>query len=364
MTTDAQTSDYRSFLEAQPVPTLRDWALEVAKDKHDVGFYWEVAKHLPSTAGGQPRLGHLRPDRRHPRDRPPGHPLPRGGRRPRGRRPAPGPLRRLPGRARRRPEVRPTDWLWSPDDWLSRLLLQRGLAAVYLVAFLVTANQFRPLLGERGLQPAPRFLAAVPFRRAPSLFHLHYSDRFLTLVAWAGAGLAAAALAGLPDAGPAWLSLAVWLALWALYLSIVNVGQTFYGFGWETLLLEAGFLAIFLGPAATAPPTLVLWLYRWLLFRVEFGAGLIKLRGDRCWRDLSCLDYHHETQPLPGPAQLVLPPPAPAACTGPRCWPTTPPSWWCRSACSPPSPWPPSPPWSSSSPRPGCWSAATSPGST
>jgi hypothetical protein len=95
--------------------------------------------------------------------------------------------------------------------------------------------------------------------------------------------------------------MAVWLALWALYLSVVNVGQTFYGFGWETLLLEAGFLAVFLGPAAQAPPTLVLWLYRWLLFRVEFGAGLIKLRGDRCWRDLTCLDYHHETQPLPGP---------------------------------------------------------------
>ena len=132
------------------------------------------------------------------------------------------------------------------------------------------------------------------------------------MVAWAGAGLAAAALAGLPDAGPAWVPVAVWLALWALYLSIVNVGQTFYGFGWETLLLEAGFLAVFLGPAATAPPILVLWLFRWLLFRVEFGAGLIKLRGDRCWRDLSCLDYHHETQPLPGPAELVLPPPATA----------------------------------------------------
>jgi hypothetical protein len=113
--------------------------------------------------------------------------------------------------------------------------------------------------------------------------------------------LAAAALLGLPEQGPAWLSIAVWLAMWGLYLSVVNVGQTFYGFGWETLLLEAGFLAVFLGPAATAPPTLVLWLYRWLLFRVEFGAGLIKLRGDRCWRDLTCLDYHHETQPLPGP---------------------------------------------------------------
>ena len=147
----------------------------------------------------------------------------------------------------------------------------------------------------------PRFLAAVPFPRAPSLFHLHYSDRLLQLVAWVGVGLAAAAVLGLPEQGPAWLSMAAWLVLWALYLSVVNVGQTFYGFGWETLLLEAGFLAVFLGPAAQAPPTLVLWLYRWLLFRVEFGAGLIKLRGDRCWRDLTCLDYHHETQPLPGP---------------------------------------------------------------
>jgi hypothetical protein len=108
----------------------------------------------------------------------------------------------------------------------------------------------------------------VPFRRAPSLFHLHYSDRFLSVVAWAGTGLAAAALLGLPEQGPAWLSAAAWVALWGLYLSVVNVGQTFYGFGWETLLLEAGFLAVFLGPAATAPPTLVLWLYRWLLFRI------------------------------------------------------------------------------------------------
>jgi Lipase maturation factor len=116
-----------------------------------------------------------------------------------------------------------------------------------------------------------------------------------------GVGLAGAALLGLPEQGPAWASMAVWLVMWALYLSIVNVGQTFYGFGWETLLLEAGFLAVFLGPADQAPPTLVLWLYRWLLFRVELGAGLIKLRGDRCWRDLTCLDYHHETQPLPGP---------------------------------------------------------------
>jgi hypothetical protein len=98
-----------------------------------------------------------------------------------------------------------------------------------------------------------------------------------------------------------WAAMLIWLVLWLLYLSIVNVGQRWYGFGWESLLLEAGFLAIFLGNDETAPPLLVIFLARWLVFRVEFGAGLIKLRGDPCWRDLTCLDYHHETQPMPGP---------------------------------------------------------------
>jgi Lipase maturation factor len=192
-------------------------------------------------------------------------------------------------------------WLQSPDYWLSRLVFQRALAAIYLVAFLVAVNQFRPLLGERGLLPTPRLLAAVPFGKAPSLFHLHYSDRFFAVVAWAGVALAAAAVVGLPDTGPLGVSMLVWFLLWALYLSIVNVGQTFYAFGWESLLLEAGFLAVFLGSARTTPPTLILWLVRWLLFRVELGAGLIKLRGDPCWRDLTCLRYHHETQPMPNP---------------------------------------------------------------
>ena len=93
--------------------------------------------------------------------------------------------------------------------------------------------------------------------------------------------------------------MAVWALLWVLYLSIVNVGQIWYSFGWESLLLETGFLAIFLGPATVEPPVLTLWLLRWVLFRVEFGAGLIKLRGDPCWRSLTCLYYHHETQPMP-----------------------------------------------------------------
>ena len=189
----------------------------------------------------------------------------------------------------------------APDYWLSRFVFERGLALVYLIAFLVAVNQFRPLLGEHGLLPAPGFLRMASFRQAPSLFHMRYSDRFFLAVAWSGVLLATCMLFTLPQRAPLPVSMAVWFALWALYLSIVNVGQVFYGFGWESLLLETGFLAIFLGSFDTAPPVLIMWLLRWLLFRVEFGAGLIKMRGDRCWRQLTCLDYHHETQPMPNP---------------------------------------------------------------
>ena len=90
-------------------------------------------------------------------------------------------------------------------------------------------------------------------RDAPSLFHLHYSDRLLRVVAVAGLMLPPHFVVGLPQAGPLWLPMLVWLVSVLLYLSIVNVGQQFYSFGWESLLLEAGFLAIFLGNARTPP---------------------------------------------------------------------------------------------------------------
>jgi hypothetical protein len=193
------------------------------------------------------------------------------------------------------------DWLSAPEYWLSRLILERGIAAVYVFAFVAAARQFRALIGEHGLLPVPRYLARQSLTRTPSIFHAHYSDRFLATVAWSGAALAAAMAAGLADVVPLWVAVVLWLLLWILYLSIVNVGQTWYSFGWESLLLEMGFLAIFLGNDRIAPPVLAIWLARLLLFRLEFGAGLIKLRGDSCWRDLTCLYYHHETQPMPGP---------------------------------------------------------------
>ena len=136
----------------------------------------------------------------------------------------------------------------------------------------------------------------------PTLFRwVRYTDR--RLVALCGGGIVVAALlvCGIPQLGPPWVPMLAFLLLWGGYMSITSIGQTFYSFGWEMLLLEAGFLAAFLGSDSQPPPTVVIVLFWWLVFRLEFGAGMIKIRGGREWRDLTALMYHHETQPMPGP---------------------------------------------------------------
>jgi hypothetical protein len=191
---------------------------------------------------------------------------------------------------------------------LTRFAVLRLLALVYLVAFLVIVAQWPPLLGSRGLLPASAFLRAAhaqlgasAYWRLPTLFWLGASDGAARALAWAGVALSAAALCGATNA-------LVQLALWAIYMSFVHVGQIFYAYGWETQLLETGLLAVFLCPVRgvaplprTRVPVVVVWLLRWLIFRVMIGAALIKLRNDPCWRDLTCLDFHFETQPNPNP---------------------------------------------------------------
>jgi len=185
--------------------------------------------------------------------------------------------------------------------WLTRFYFQRALGFIYTLGFLIAVNQFRALCGEKGILPVHLFLKKIEFWDSPSLFFLNSSDNFILVLSYLGLGLAILATVGISDSFGPWVSGIVWFSLWLIYLSFVNVGQTFYSFGWETLLLETGFLAIFLGSSNTTPSTLVIWLMRWILFRLMFGAGLIKLRGDECWRDLSCMQYHYETQPMPNP---------------------------------------------------------------
>jgi len=184
---------------------------------------------------------------------------------------------------------------------LTRLIFQRSLAFIYLIGFLIILRQYLPLLGENGLYPIRFFIEKVSFYRAPSLFFINHSDGAFLVMGWVGLVLSLMALTGFSEAYASWFSSLIWALLWVIYLSFVNLGQAFYGFGWESILLETGFLAIFLGSAKTEPPKIIFWLLRWVLFRIMFGAGLIKLRADPCWRDLTCMVYHYETQPIPNP---------------------------------------------------------------
>jgi Lipase maturation factor len=191
--------------------------------------------------------------------------------------------------------------LAGANYWLTRDIFTRALGLVYLIAFVCALNQTRPLIGEHGLLPVAAFIREVPFRQTPSIFYIFPKDWALAAAAWIGIALSCLQIAGIASRGSSWLAGLVWFVIWVLYLSFVNVGQTFYGFGWELILLEAGFFAMFLGGRNSAPQPVTLWIFRWLEFRVMFGAGLIKLRGDDCWRSLTCLNYYYETQPMPNP---------------------------------------------------------------
>jgi hypothetical protein len=192
----------------------------------------------------------------------------------------------------------------------TRFLMLRGLGLVYLVAFVSMAQQIAPLVGPHGLLPAEPALEVARSEglagvlRAPTLFLvIPASDAALRGLAWLGAALALAVTIGASNA-------LLMAALWVLHLSFVVVGDDFWGFGWELMLAEAGFLAIFLAPLRSITPfaasraplsPIPIVLNRWLLFRVMLGAGLIKMRGDPCWRELTCLDTFYETQPFPSP---------------------------------------------------------------
>lgn len=201
--------------------------------------------------------------------------------------------------------------LEAPTYGLTGRLLLQALAVAYFVAFVSLFPQIPGLIGERGLLPAADYLASAEARTGPasrwlvpSLAWLDPTAGALQFMALAGAAAALLALGGT-------LTAPMLLAAWILYLSLVAVGQDFLSFQWDALLLEAGFLAIFLIPfrwtaryasRVTASPR-VLWLFRWLLFRLMLGSGLAKLAGgDRTWRNLTAMAFHFETQPLPTPA--------------------------------------------------------------
>lgn len=197
----------------------------------------------------------------------------------------------------------------APASWfLTRRLFLAGMGACYGVAFASLGVQVRGLFGAEGIAPVAARLAELgaelPWSqrwRVPSLFWLGAGDALLSTLCWLGLALAVLVVLGfLPR-----LALA---ALWVVYLSFASVGSPFLDFQWDALLLEAGLLAIPLAPgglrpfarAARPPSRVLLWLVRWLLVRLMWLSGVVKLTsGDPCWWDLSALTWHYWTQPLP-----------------------------------------------------------------
>jgi predicted DCC family thiol-disulfide oxidoreductase YuxK len=193
--------------------------------------------------------------------------------------------------------------------FIARRVFFFALGLIYVCAFLSYGVQIRGLNGSDGILPAQLFLSAVgrriehPHWAVPTLFWIHCSDAWLSGVCWLGAALGLLMCLG-------YGGVIVTALLWFLYLSLFSVGQIFLGYQWDILLMETGFLAIFLTPFSwtpsralqTRPSTLVLWMFRWLLFRLMFQSGMVKfLSGDPSWRDGTALNYHYWTQPLPNP---------------------------------------------------------------
>ena len=205
-----------------------------------------------------------------------------------------------------------TRWLWGTHterttSYFSRWLFLRGLGCIYLIAFLSLWVQIHGLIGSNGISPADQFLSLVHqqlgvegYYFVPTLFWLNPSDIFLHFLCAGGVLLSLVLIVGFFPT----FTLA---GLWVFYLSLVTVGQVFLSFQWDVLLLEAGFLAIFFAPLqirdtlsrASQPSTAFLWLLRWLLFRLMFASGYVKLASDEVWRNLTALNFHYETQPLP-----------------------------------------------------------------
>ncbi|MDE0298754.1 MAG: lipase maturation factor family protein [Candidatus Poribacteria bacterium] len=206
-----------------------------------------------------------------------------------------------------------TRWCWGrqptrPTFFLTRWLFLRLLGVIYLVAFLSLWTQIDGLIGSDGILPAERYLTAIRdqvglerYFAFPTLYWLNDSDASLHLLCGVGAFLSLLLIGGVAPV----LAL---IGLWVSYLSLVTAGRSFLSFQWDALLLETGFLAIFFAPLRmlprisreAEPSTVVLWLFRWLLFRLMFASGVVKLMsGDSTWSNLTALNFHYETQPLP-----------------------------------------------------------------
>src|SRR5262245_6763984 len=191
---------------------------------------------------------------------------------------------------------------------MHRSLFLRGLAVIYLIAFATLLPQMSGLIGSNGILPAHEYLQNIradygseAYVLFPTLAWFNSSDVFLKAIGWLGIGFALLLFFRV-------IPLPATIALFILYLSVDSIGQAFYSFQWDALLLEVGFAAFLVAPAGwrpsyrTPPPTISVWVFRFLIFRLMLESGAVKLLSrDSSWRDLTALNYHYYTQPLPTP---------------------------------------------------------------
>lgn len=203
------------------------------------------------------------------------------------------------------------DQISSNTYFYTRILFIRLLGLVYTFSFLAAFHQAPVLIGYQGLYPAYMHMKRMKERygiwQTPSLFYfvsnMDTSDASLRGVCALGT------LLGMFLLLTGRCNSIILFILWCFQTSLLNIGQLFYGYGWETQILETTFLGMFLVPflsltkinRQTPPNILFVFLMRFLIARIMLGAGLIKIRGDQCWRDLTCMNYHYETQPIPNP---------------------------------------------------------------
>jgi predicted DCC family thiol-disulfide oxidoreductase YuxK len=208
-------------------------------------------------------------------------------------------------------DVRPATYFWARRWFL------RALGLIYLIAFVSLWVQVEGLVGSNGVSPVSQFLPAAheqlgprAYSFLPTLCWFNSSDAFLHFLCGGGVVLSLLLIFEVAQV----LCL---VALFVFYLSLTVAGQTFLSFQWDILLLETGFLAIFFAPwhlwtkknllrpgsatPATAPVSrAALFLLKVLLFKLMVMSGVVKLTsGDDCWWNLTALDYHYWSQPLP-----------------------------------------------------------------
>ncbi|OQK18424.1 hypothetical protein AU255_11585 [Methyloprofundus sedimenti] len=187
---------------------------------------------------------------------------------------------------------------YSSNSIIPGWVFLRGLALVYFSAFVSISVQIEGLIGANGLLPVNRHLTLIEqfyqqqrFWHTPTVFWINAADTMLSFICYAGMAAACLLLLNV-------FTRAALIVCYVLYLSIVNVGQDFTHFQWDVLLLEVGFLAIFL----TWGSSIIILLLRFLLARFMFMSGVVKIAsGDPNWANLNALKFHYETQPLPTP---------------------------------------------------------------